>query len=97
MKGHRWTEQDDIAALYFYKFGNLRRSSSIDVVGDHRGMGGGSLRMRVANFRAIDAGGSLDMLLTNLSRCIDATLICQSQNCENWQAYEILPETKPCG
>jgi hypothetical protein len=60
MKRHRWTEQDDIAALYFYKFGDLRRSSSIDIVGEHRGMGGGSLRMRVANFRAIDAGGSLD-------------------------------------
>jgi hypothetical protein len=60
MKRHHWTEEDDIVALYFYKFGDLRRSSSLEVVGDNRGMGGGSLRMRVANFRAIGGGGSLD-------------------------------------
>lgn len=50
MNRHHWTEQDDIVALYFYKFGDLGRSSSIDAVGDNRGMGRGSLRMRIANF-----------------------------------------------
>ncbi|MEX1232306.1 MAG: hypothetical protein WEB58_18825 [Planctomycetaceae bacterium] len=57
---HRWSEEDDIVALYFYKFGMLDRSPSIDAVGQSRGMGTDSLRMRVENFRAIDAGGSLD-------------------------------------
>lgn len=60
MKRHHWTEQDDIVALYFYRLGDLRRSSSLGVVGDNRGMGAGSLRMRVANFRVIDAGGRFD-------------------------------------
>ena len=57
---HRWTEQDDIVALYFYKFGDLGLTSSLATVGERRGMGGGSLRMRVGNFRAIAGGGRLD-------------------------------------
>ena len=57
---HRWTEKDDIVALYFYKFGDLGRTSSLAIVGEGRGMGAGSLRMRVANFRAIAGGGRLD-------------------------------------
>jgi hypothetical protein len=57
---HRWTEQDDIVALYFCKFGDLGRTSSLAVVGERRGMGAGSLRMRVGNFQAIAGGGRLD-------------------------------------
>lgn len=57
---HHWTEQDDIVALYFYKFGDQRRKSSQEIVGKRRGMCAGSLRMRVANFRAIAGGGRLD-------------------------------------
>ncbi len=60
MNRHHWTEQDDIVALYFYKYGDLRRTSSLDNIGDRRGMSAGSLRMRVANFRAIAGGGRLD-------------------------------------
>jgi hypothetical protein len=50
---HHWTEQDDIVALYFYKFGDEGRTSNLATVGERRGMGAGSLRMRVGNFRAI--------------------------------------------
>jgi len=57
---HRWTEQDDIVALYFYKFGDQGRTSNLAAVGKGRGMGAGSLRMRVGNFRAIAGGGRLD-------------------------------------
>jgi hypothetical protein len=60
MNRHRWTEQDDIVALYFYKFGDQQRTSSLNIVGERRGMGAGSLRMRVGNFRAIAGGGRLD-------------------------------------
>jgi hypothetical protein len=38
MKRHHWTEKDDIVALYFYKFGDLRRTSSLETVGERRGM-----------------------------------------------------------
>ena len=60
MNRHRWTEQDDIIALYFYKFGELGLTSSVATVGERLGMGAGSLRMRVGNFRAIAGGGRLD-------------------------------------
>ena len=60
MNRHSWTEQDDIVALYFYKFGDLGRTSSLAIVGERRGMGAGSLRMRVGNFAAIAGGGRLD-------------------------------------
>ena len=60
MKRHHWTEQDDIVALYFYKFGDLRRTASLETIGERRGMGAGSLRMRVVNFKAIGSGGHLD-------------------------------------
>jgi hypothetical protein len=57
---HHWTERDDIVALYFYKFGDEGRTSNLATVGERRGMGAGSLRMRVGNFRAIAGGGRLD-------------------------------------
>ena len=57
---HHWTEQDDIVALYFYKFADQGRTSNLATVGERRGMGAGSLRMRVGNFRAIAGGGRLD-------------------------------------
>jgi hypothetical protein len=57
---HHWTEQDDIVALYLYKFGDEGRTSNLATVGERRGMGAGSLRMRVGNFRAIAGGGRLD-------------------------------------
>ena len=36
MKRH-WSEQDDIVALYLYKFGDLRRTSNLDIVSERRG------------------------------------------------------------
>ena len=60
MNRHSWTEQDDIVALYFCKFSDLGRTSSLAIVGERRGMGAGSLRMRVGNFAAIAGGGRLD-------------------------------------
>src|SRR5262249_51377726 len=59
MTRHHWTEQDDIAALYLYKFGSLGRAPTIDAVARNRGMSADSLRMRVSNFHAIDTGSGL--------------------------------------
>ena len=60
MKCHDWTEQDDIAVLYLYKFGSLDRTAGINTVSKKRGMSVDSLRMRIGNFRSIDTGSGLD-------------------------------------
>lgn len=59
MERHTWTEADDLAALYFYKYGE-RPDATIAGVALSRGMSEDSLRMRIANFKAIDAGSGLD-------------------------------------
>jgi 5-methylcytosine-specific restriction protein A len=57
---HEWTEDDDIVALYLYRFGPDDLPISVGEIGDRLGMGAGSLRMRIGNFRAIDGQGGLD-------------------------------------
>ena len=56
---HEWTENDDVVALYLYRFGPDDLSLGIGEIGDRLGMGAGSLRMRIGNFRAIDGKGGL--------------------------------------
>jgi hypothetical protein len=58
-KGHAWTESDDLAALYLYKYGDPRRRPTVEDVARARGMSQASLLMRIANFRAIDGGAGL--------------------------------------
>jgi hypothetical protein len=81
MKRHRWTEQDDIVALYFYKFGDLGRTSSFAIVGERRGMGAGSLRMRVGTLLLSPAVVVSTMPLYNRVKSIDGTLTCRNPNC----------------
>jgi len=59
MKYHRWTEEDDIVTLYLYKFGDVDIPFSLEDIGERLGMGVSSLRMRIANFKAIDRKGGL--------------------------------------
>ena len=56
---HKWTEEDDIVALYLFRFGDDSLSLPLDDIGAMLGMGAGSLLMRIGNFRAIDGGGGL--------------------------------------
>ena len=53
-KHHKWTEEDDIVTLYLYKFGDGNLPFSLEEIGEKLGMGVNSLRMRIANFKAID-------------------------------------------
>jgi hypothetical protein len=57
---HSWTEEDDIVTLYLYKFGDTDLPFSVEAVGEKLGMDIGSLKMRMANFKAIDGKGGLD-------------------------------------
>jgi 5-methylcytosine-specific restriction endonuclease McrA len=53
-KFHKWTEEDDIVTLYLYKFEDKGLPYSLAEVGEKLGMGVDSLKMRIANFKAID-------------------------------------------
>lgn len=59
-KYHTWTEEDDIVTLYLYKFGDKDIPFSLEDIGRKLGMGVSSLKMRIANFKAIDGKGGLE-------------------------------------
>lgn len=59
-KNHKWTEEDDIVTLYLYKYGDGEIPFTLEDIGRNLGMGAGSLRMRIANFKAIDGKGGLE-------------------------------------
>jgi len=66
-KYHRWTEEDDIVTFYLYKFGDKDIPFSLEYIGEKLGMGVNSLRMRTANFKAIDGKGGLEHFSKRLS------------------------------
>ncbi len=54
---YRYSEGDDLVALYIYKYGDGDLPQSTDTLGNSLGMGSNSMRMRISNFRAIDTNG----------------------------------------
>ncbi len=54
---YRYSQGDDVVALYIYKHGDGGLPQSTDSLGGSLGMGSNSLRMRISNFRAIDTNG----------------------------------------
>src|SRR5262249_38721861 len=56
---HRWTERDDIVALYLYKHGTGHIQLSLDQVATKLGMTTASMKMRIQNFRSLDREGGL--------------------------------------
>lgn len=60
MPNHHWTEADDIAALYVYRFGTERLGTSTTDLARSPGIKAGSFRMRVKNFQALDGKGGLE-------------------------------------
>ena len=57
---HQWTESDDLAALYVYKFGVGNLPYSQEEIAVRRGIKPGSFAMRIQNFQALDGKGGLD-------------------------------------
>jgi hypothetical protein len=57
---HIWKEDHDIVALYLYKFRRNGISLSLQEIGERLGMGVNSLKMRIANFKAIAGDGGLN-------------------------------------
>lgn len=56
---HRWTEEDDAAAPYVFRFGTDGLPYSVQMIAKRRGIDPGSFRMRVGNFKAIAGEGGL--------------------------------------
>jgi hypothetical protein len=57
---HQWTEGDDLAALYVYKFGVEKLPYSIEDIAARKGIKVSSFRMRILNFQALDDRGGLE-------------------------------------
>jgi len=57
---HHWTEQDDMAALYVYRFGVEGTPYSINSMAERLGIGHKSFKMRLRNYRAIEGKGGLE-------------------------------------
>jgi hypothetical protein len=60
MAKHRWSEADDIAALYVYRFGIERLGMTIVDLARSRDIKPGSFRMRMKNFQALDGKRGLE-------------------------------------
>ena len=91
MKRHDWTEQDDITALYLYKFGSLGRTAGIiDAVSKNRGMSTGQsanadwkLSVYRYRFRTRPLRPAIPIRASALRQPV------QSPNCESSPAYEL--------
>lgn len=56
---HRWTECDDLAALYLHKHGTSHIGLSVEDLARKLRIGTGSMKMRVQNFQSVDGGRGL--------------------------------------
>jgi hypothetical protein len=56
----RWSINDDLAALYVFRFGTTGLPYSLATVAKRRGVDPGSFKMRVSNFKAAAGGRGLE-------------------------------------
>ncbi len=56
---HKWSECDDLAALYLYKHGTTHIGLSLENLARRFGIGIASMKMRVKNFQSADGGPGL--------------------------------------
>lgn len=59
MKRHKWTETDDAAAFYVYRFGHRGIARSKAAAAEALGISPSSFGMRIQNFHALHSGGGL--------------------------------------
>lgn len=71
MAKHRWTEADDIAALYVYRFGTDRLGMSMADLARSRDITTGSFNMRMRNLGAIQGDGNLTHVAQQSRRIFD--------------------------
>lgn len=56
---HHWTTDDDLLALYVYRFGDTQLPIKKRDLPARLGMNDAAFPMRIANFRALDTGSGL--------------------------------------
>lgn len=66
---HKWSRDDDIIALYLYRFGENEPSESKYALAERLGMGWDSMAMRIANFKSLAGEPGMDHV-SNQSRMI---------------------------
>jgi hypothetical protein len=71
MKTHNWTEVDDAAALYVYRFGHNKIAHSLSALAEALGIPPGSFRMRIQNFQFIATGSGLSKYAKQSARIYD--------------------------
>jgi hypothetical protein len=84
---HRWTEKDDIVALYFYKFGDLGRTSSLAIVGEVEAWVRAVFECALPTFAPSQAAAGSIMQLCNLALYIDDTPTYRNLSCGNLRVY----------
>ncbi|HEV2964409.1 MAG TPA: hypothetical protein VG649_21455 [Candidatus Angelobacter sp.] len=57
---HRWTERDDLVAVYIYKHGAANLGMSVEEIAQKLGMSTASMKMRVQNVKSADVGAGLN-------------------------------------
>src|SRR5437764_12204927 len=56
---HRWTERDDLVAVYIYKYGTANLEMSLEETAQKLGMSAASMKMRIQNIKSADVGCGL--------------------------------------
>ena len=89
---HCWTKKDDLVALYLCRFGDERLSVKTKAIGETLGMGAGSLRMRIGNFRVIAGKQGLDNYARQSKEVFD-----RFSECDETVLRRMVEETLPDG
>jgi len=56
---HQWSDEDEIVALFLYRFPTTRLPFSVERICDKRGIPRGSMKSKRENFRYLDTGKGL--------------------------------------
>lgn len=73
---HRWSEGDDVVALYLQRYGDARLPYTLAEVAHRLGMSEASLRMRGRNFVSLEGGNALGNFAKQSRRVYDAHREC---------------------
>jgi hypothetical protein len=68
---HRWSDADDVAALYGYRFGYQGLARSRSALAQALGIGADSFGMRIRNISFIDTGTGLSKYAKQTKRIYD--------------------------
>ena len=71
MVHHRWSEDDEIIALYLYRFGDKDLPFTKQEIADSLGMGWNSMSIKIANIKAVDTGKGMSGFSTQCQKIFE--------------------------